>query len=449
MRSFFYWFQVIRLFIARFKRLLFIGVFAGIIVFLFFSAFPSAYSFFVKRDVIGFVGRYSVDDLPLQIQNEISFGLTKIDEKSNVVPGLAESWETQNEGRVWLFYLGDFKWQDGSRVLAKDIVYKFSDVETEVIGEKTIKFSLKDPFSPFPSVVSRPVFKRGLLGVGDSKVLKITNITGGKFIESIKLSSINKSSTDKEYRFYPTEDAARIAFKLAEVTKLNNLVDPKELKDWKNLNISPKIREDLYAGVFINNQDPIFSDKSARQALAYAIDKDKFDSERALGPISPFSWAYNPQIKQYNYNPKRARELLSDLPKEQRNNLSIQLATTPTLLSYAEKIKSDWDEIGVSTKIQVSNTVPESFQALLAIQAIPPDPDQYSSWHSTQEQTNITKYKNSKESQRIDKLLEDGRRILDQEERKKIYLDFQRFLVEDCPVIFLFHPTTYSISKNN
>ncbi len=33
------------------------------------------------------------------------------------------------------------------------------------------------------------------------------------------------------------------------------------------------------------------------------------------------------------------------------------------------------------------------------------------------------------------------------EEREKIYLDFQRFLVEDAPAAFLFHPTFYTISR--
>jgi peptide/nickel transport system substrate-binding protein len=79
----------------------------------------------------------------------------------------------------------------------------------------------------------------------------------------------------------------------------------------------------------------------------------------------------------------------------------------------------------------------------LAIFDTPEDPDQYSIWHSTQKATNITHYENP----RIDKLLEDGRSQINTEERKKTYLDFQRFLVEDAPAAFLFYPDTYSISR--
>ena len=47
--------------------------------------------------------------------------------------------------------------------------------------------------------------------------------------------------------------------------------------------------------------------------------------------------------------------------------------------------------------------------------------------HSNQTATNISNYQNP----RIDKLLEDGRAELTLVERSKIYLDFQRFLLED------------------
>ena len=93
--------------------------------------------------------------------------------------------------------------------------------------------------------------------------------------------------------------------------------------------------------------------------------------------------------------------------------------------------------------MQVSSVTPTEYDAFLVIFDIPPDPDQYTLWHSTQAGSNISRYKNP----RIDKLLEDGRLNLDTEARKKIYLDFQRFLLEDAPAAFLFHPTWYTISR--
>ena len=119
------------------------------------------------------------------------------------------------------------------------------------------------------------------------------------------------------------------------------------------------------------------------------------------------------------------------------------LSTLPNLLKTAEKIKRDWEEAGIVCEVQVVTDIPENFQVFLATVDIPKDPDQYSLWHSTQTTTNISNFKNA----RIDKLLEDGRTELDQETRKKIYIDFQRFLVEDVPTAFLYHTNLYSVTR--
>jgi ABC-type transport system substrate-binding protein len=44
-------------------------------------------------------------------------------------------------------------------------------------------------------------------------------------------------------------------------------------------------------------------------------------------------------------------------------------------------------------------------------------------------------------------LLEDGRRTSDVGERRIIYADFQKFLIEDVPASFLFFPYEYDISR--
>ncbi len=445
-----YWIRFTTLFIKKFKRLLFLGALIGGLFFILLPNTRDILTLF-HQETIGYVGKYSADDLPQKIQKEISVGLTVLDESNNPQKGLADTWEAQEEGKVWIFHLGNHKWQDGTQIKAQDVNYKFSDVTSEVIDDKTIKFVLKDPFAPFPTVVSRPIFKKGLLGAGAWKVDRYSFSSGanGRSVGSIRLVN-TKTAKPKTYKFYLSEADARTAFKLGEVNELEDVVDPKEIRDWKGVAIDSKSRQDLYVGIFINNEDTLLAGKNVRQALAYAIDKTYFDGERAISPLPPNSWAFNPQVKQYNYNVDRAKQLLKEASKDELEE-PIKLTTTPSLLSIAEKIKANWEAVGVKTEVQVSNSPPQDFQALLAIQAIPPDPDQYSFWHSTQLATNITNYRAGnccKESPRIDKLLEEGRRTLDQEARKEIYLDFQRFLVEDSPIIFLYYPQTYTIKRD-
>ncbi|MDP4011979.1 MAG: ABC transporter substrate-binding protein [Candidatus Nanoarchaeia archaeon] len=379
---------------------------------------------------IGIVGRYTVDKLPEEISTKISGGLTKIDESGNVVPNIAKSWETLDGGKTWIFNLDEnIIWQDGKKIKSGDINYEFNDAVIEKPSDSQIKFILDSQFSAFPIILTKPLFKKGLLGTGEYKVKNIS-LAGG-YIQNITL--INNKKDKLAYKFYPTEDRLILGFKLGQIDVINKLFDISQFETWNKINVDQKIGYNNFVGIFLNTENEKLSEKTVRQGLNYAINKQNM-GERALGPISPFSWGYNPQVKPYEQDKDKTEEI---------RDIEIKLSTLPNLLKTAEKIAKDWEDAGVKTEIEVVTSVPESFDAFLATVDIPKDPDQYSLWHSTQTTTNISKYKNP----RIDKLLEDGRTELDKEIRKKIYLDFQRFLVEDVPAIFLYHPTFYTISR--
>ncbi|MEK7182584.1 MAG: ABC transporter substrate-binding protein [Patescibacteria group bacterium] len=435
--------HLVLLFLKRFGILIGVGILVGGILFGLRSKITTLLPGLTTQEKIGVVGRFTADTLPLSISSRISFGLTIVDKENLPQPGIAESWETKNEGRVWVFtFKKDLRWQDNTSLKSSDFSYNFPGITVSYPDEAHIEFQLSDPYAPFPIIVSRPYFKKGLLGVGEWRVRKIVTSAGN--VQELTLEE-KTTRIQKVYRFYPTEESLIAAFKLGEVNTISEISDPHALFSWKTVELSPISHEDRFVGIFLNTADSLLAEKNIRQALAYATNKGNIDemSTRALSPLSPSSWAYNPLVKTYDYDPARARKLLDELPKDQREQFSINLVTIPSLLEPAEKIAKDWEEVGVSTTVQVGTGVPENFQALLATQVIPPDPDQYSMWHSTQTDTNITHYK----SARIDKLLEDGRRTLNQDERKRIYLDFQRFLVEDSPVIFLYHPISYTISQ--
>ena len=117
----------------------------------------------------------------------------------------------------------------------------------------------------------------------------------------------------------------------------------------------------------------------------------------------------------------------------------IILTSTPNLEEVGEKVVERWRALGLKAALRIESGIPHNFQALLITQSIPEDPDQYFLWHSTQEKTNLTNY----DSKRIDKDLEDGRKVISEDERKTKYLDFQRVLMEDAPAVFLYYPNYY------
>jgi len=61
----------------------------------------------------------------IQVMRDLFEGLTSQDAKGQIVPGVAESWNS-NDNKIWLFTLRkDARWSDGSPVTAQDFVYSW------------------------------------------------------------------------------------------------------------------------------------------------------------------------------------------------------------------------------------------------------------------------------------------------------------------------------------
>ena len=432
--------RLIVAFVSRFKALIILGFGFGIILFLtLWFLLPLTLGNSIEK--IGISGMFNVENLPPSILNMVSSGLTKLEKDGSVGPALSTSWETPDKGQTWIFHLASgLKWQDGKSLQSSNITYSFSDVTVSYPDKNTIAFKLQSPYSAFPTVVSKPVFRSGLLGVGQWEVKNLSLV--GSYVDSITLENIDHKRII--YKFYPTEEETKLAFELGQIDQIQGLFDPKPLNTWPKIKLAKQINTGEFVAVFLNMNDKALGDKSVRQALAYAINKDVLGDQRAISPISVDSWAYNPQVKPYDYDLEKAKTMIDDYKKSSKlEKISINLTAAPILLNQAEKIVNDWQAAGIDANLRIVSNVPSDYQALLAIFDIPDDPDQYSIWHSTQTATNITHYSNP----RIDKLLEDGRTEIDTQARKQTYFDFQRYLVEDSPAIFLYYPTIYTISR--
>lgn len=392
--------------------------------------------------IVGIEGLYTAQNLPLIITNQLSYGFTTISEndKATLSPIIKEVDIRENN----LSYIFTFKenlyWHNGKKFDTSDLNLKIPRVESKPISQDVINVQVKETFAPLLSKLNKPFFiNKTLIGLGPYKTKGITYQDG--YIKTLSITSIDGSRKNYIYRFYPNSDYLLNAFKLGEVDEISIGSLDNQLPNWPNIKISQQISTDKYLAVFLNTET--ISNKQFRQALAYATPKTKDKNSRCYGPISPNSWAYNPEIKEYNFNATRAQELFDKNKIDQLNLVVFDR----NLLNVAQEIKSSWEQIfNLRVNIKIENqqkNQKNDFDAILAYGSIPNDPDQYPFWHSTQTKTNITKLNNS----RIDKILEEGRQIIDQAERKRIYNDFQRFLLEEMPAIFLNFPTTYTISR--
>ena len=422
-----------------------------------------------SREYIGILGDYSLTTLPDSIKHQLSIGLTEATEDKEVVPLLAARWVVEDGGKQYRFVLKKgLTWQDGKEVKPEDIQYQFVDVET-IATPNDVVFRLPEPFAPFPSVVSESVFRHTsqryfwfftrpiLLGIGPNRIVDYKR--NGNQLKELTIETAEKRLV---YRFYLTETDLIYAFKRGEIDNIPDLSDPGDLADWPNVEIIPHLQTNRYLAVFFNNADPLMSE-SVRQTLSYAVGNPDGETN-ALGPIDPDSWAYLEGGKSYDKDVPRAVELLlAEIPQQP---MELTLTTTQTFENEAEELKMAWEELGVAAQAacQTSRAVTDkeqcsylgikvnlkvsnfpdtnNFQLLLIGQESPIDPDQYFLWHSEQS-TNFTHYKNT----RIDALLERGRQTLDQQERTAIYQEFQQFLLEDPPAIFLKHLTGYEVRR--
>lgn len=426
----------------KYTRSLIFGFFIGLISSLFFW---KIYPFIRVKvlssiDRIGIVGNYTPSNLPESISQMLSSGLTILSADGTPIHGLSNEWEATNSGKTYVFTINNnVKWHNGKPVTAHDINYNIRGATIIPEGEHKLTIHLQHAYSPFLTLVSKPIFLPGLTGFGPYAVKGIT--LQGDEITSLLINPVeNSSGNAKLYTFYHTEAQAIEAFKLGEVDKLEDMSSSSALLNWGNIEVEEVIKYNRIVSIFFNTQDPILSDKKIRQSLAYAV--PNIPEERAWSPIQKTSWAYTDNVKKYIYDEKNVKKMLADTPFAS-TSAELSIRTFPAYLELAQTIASSWNAFGIKTHISVDNATPDTYQVLISAQDLPPDPDQYPLWHSTQTQTNITNYVNVK----IDKLLEDARQESETEARKKLYVDFQRRLVDDVPAVFLYYPKTYTIRR--
>lgn len=394
-----------------------------------------------RRSDIGIEGLYSIANLPPEVSNKISFGITSLTQNEKAIASpILERFEVDESNLNYTFYFkDDLYWHNGRKFRTSDLNIEIAGTTVTQKSPNILVLTLQTPFSPLLPILSQPLFyNKTLVGVGEYKVTRTTYQDG--FIKTLSLTSTKDRHDQVTYHFYPNSSDLINAFKLGEVNEITTNTLDEYMASWSKIKINPAVSTQRYLAIFLNTEK--LGSKTLRQSLAYATPKADDNNKRALGPISPSSWAYNPNIKPYNYNPTRAKELLD---KERPATINL-IITDRELLSAAEVIKKSWQEnLGINVKVSVENQKPDlnEYEAILTYGAIPHDPDQYAFWHSTQSNTNITHLNNS----RIDKLLEEGRLSSNQVERKQIYTDFQKFLLEESPAIFLEFPTSYTISR--
>lgn len=387
---------------------------------------------------IGIIGTYQEHDLPLSVTELLSDGLVEADKGGNIKPKLVTGWEVNNDATIFKFKLRDgLFWADGTKVSARDLNFNIPDVDVSYPEDNVIQFKLRDSYSPFPSLLTKPIFKTGtLLGTGPYRVTRVEK--SEIFITKIILEPNNKNLPQVYIRFYPNENVAMTGFNLGEVSVLMGVSSADFAKQNPKVRFLASTDYNKIVTLLYNTKDPVLSSRSFRQALSFVAPQIQ-GFEVADNPFPETSWAYDPSSKKYLNDlsdAKSAMERAKSSVDADKLKEGLTVTAIPNLEGVAKQIATAWKSLGVDVKVRVESGIPQNFQILLITQSIPSDPDQYFLWHSTQSTSNLSKYS----SPRVDKDLEDGRKTTNQEDRKAKYFDFQKALLEDSPATFLYFP---------
>lgn len=328
--------------------------------------------------------------------------ITFKDGSSELMPSLAESWSVSPNEKEWIFRLKKgVVFHDGTKFDAESVKYSltrlfdknhpnyrndlpyqvfFSSIEKMLVEDKyTIKFLLKTPYAPFLYNLCLPsasiISPASLKTFGDD--IDKHPVGTGPFVFSSWVPG--KTLTLKKNVNYWGEapEIDTVVFKVIENDKdrLRALKSGAiQIMDSFSYSVIQEFHKDdklkLWKGqglnigyLALNTGHKHLSNKKVRQAINHAINKTRLIklfcqniAIPAVNPIPPNQWGFNDAIVDYEYNPKKARQLLKEAGYDE--GFDITLFSSPLSRSYlpypdklASYIKANLDVVGIRVQI--------------------------------------------------------------------------------------------------
>jgi len=439
-------------------------------------------------------------------------------------PGLAEKWDVSEDGKTYTFHLRQgVKWQTTkdfkpTRTFnADDVVFSFERqldknnkyhvvsggsyeyfegmdmpkliAKIEKVDDYTVRFTLTRPEAPFladlgmdfASILSKE-YADNMLKAGTPEKLDLNPVGTGPFVlqqyqkDSRILYKANpdfwgtKPKIDRLV-FSITPDASVRYAKLqkgeCQVMPYPNPADIASMKKDTKINLMEQPGLNVGYLSFNTEKKPLDNVK-VRQALTMAVNKQAIidavyqgAGQAAKNLIPPTMWGYNNDVKDYAYDPAKAKELLKEAGMP--DGFSIDLWAMPVQRPYnpnarrmAEMVQADWAKIGVKAKIVTfewgeylkrakagehqtvmmgwtgDNGDPDNFFATLFSCAAAKDGSNYSRWC----------YKP------FEDLIQPARAEADHNKRIELYKQAQVVMHDQAPALIIAHSTVYEpVSK--
>lgn len=338
-------------------------------------------------------------------------GLFKINERGEIVPDLAETYEVQNNGSVWVITLKEgIKWQDGTPITSNDVVFtvdlihnlendtplqnSWQGVAVEKISEKKVKFSIPNPYAFFltnlklqiiPKHIFETVPTKNLpispynikpVGSGPYKVESVSTERDGR-LKSYRLKLSRETTKETAYieyvsfLFYDTKTEALRALNLRQIDALAN-IEPQQISSLSSSYKIVQMKRPLYYAAFLNPQNnAALKELAVRKSLLLGTPQSHLIEKVLLGHASPLNSPIPPPIRpgeETTYDVEKAKSLLLEAgwedvdgdgirekKKNKNENLSLTIITPQNsfLIETASILAKSWKELGIDTTVEI------------------------------------------------------------------------------------------------
>lgn len=399
-----------------------------------------------------------------------------------IVPGLATSWEELDDGKRIRFTLREgVKFHDGEPFNAEAVKFTFDRLlgdegakgpqrsnyvaidKVEVIDDKTVDFHLKaaDPvlitkLAGYGAMIVPPkyiaekgedYFNTHPVGTGPFKFVSYepkVNIKLEAFADhwggAPKLSEL-------EYRFITEPSTAVAELQAGRV----DLVIPPTIP----IGMIPTIEGDANLELVttdgptvdalrFNTRDGITKDERVRKALIMAVDRDAIIQSILAGqakPIASFqgalSFGYDPELKPLPYDPDQAKKLLEEAGVQPGATVQIDVrGNDATFNEVTQAVASFLQMVGINATIKpydvnvlLNDVIPQGktgamFQQKWGGWTFDYDNTAYSLYHSGE------KWNPYEKDEKLDKMLEAQRSVLDRGEREKMLQEIAKYAAD-------------------
>ncbi|GMA14356.1 ABC transporter substrate-binding protein (plasmid) [Deinococcus metallilatus] len=419
-----------------------------------------------------------------QILENVLDTLVTLNTRGNIIPSLATSWKTSADGKTWTFTLRPgVKFSNGRAMTAADVVYSLNRLRDPKTGSgnayhlsgvtsvtapnaHTVVLTLKEARTNILGDLtskSTGVFARE--GVANKTIATAPIGTGPFRITSYQPGVGVKLARNPYYwqaglpyldgidiRVIPDEGVRRSSLVSGDVDWVM-AVPPQDIPTLKK---NPKLVVDsvpafAYWYIGVNTRRKPLDQKPVRQAIAEAINRDQIVQGAMFGqavvnqgPI-PANNAFAQRYSPYTGSLDKARALLAAGRVPQGFETSIMVTTQyPETVRIAQILQAQLAALGIKASIRTlewAQWLEEEGKGnydlfVLNWNAMVDPGDYFYAQHRTGQGFNFTGYSNPT----LDKLLDAARFSTNDAQRKALYAQINKIVVDDAPYIYLFNP---------